>query len=262
MAEDFRQLQRVLTAHLRDPEHNPPPPGIPEERLAVYRRLFFNNVLKFITGALPVLTKIQGMPRMREMARAFYAQHRCKSPYFNDISKEFIDFLNTEFEPADTDPPFMAELAHYERVELELSLCDAPIDWDAIDPDGDLRQGAPVLSPLTRLLEYRWPVHEVGPSYRPAEPPAEPVHLVACRDRNDAIHFVRCNRVTARLLDNLRRHPERSGLAQVAAALEQCGLDATEAAVAGGLDSLARLKEQDIVLGARATAAAKADKRA
>src|SRR3546814_9823218 len=33
-----------LSHHIRDPEHNPPPPGIEDRRLQIYRELFYNNL--------------------------------------------------------------------------------------------------------------------------------------------------------------------------------------------------------------------------
>ena len=47
---EFQQLQRQLTAHLRDPG-SPPPAGIEERRLKIYRELFYNNVEGFLANA-------------------------------------------------------------------------------------------------------------------------------------------------------------------------------------------------------------------
>ena len=44
MGEPLRDQQLTLSRYLRDPEHNPPPPGIEARRLKVYRELFYNGI--------------------------------------------------------------------------------------------------------------------------------------------------------------------------------------------------------------------------
>ena len=68
------------------------------------------------------------------------------------------------------DPPWLAELAHYEWVELALQIAERR-RLPPHDPDGDLLDGVPVLSPLAWPLAYRWPVHRIGPDSSPSAPP-------------------------------------------------------------------------------------------
>ena len=58
------------------------------------------------------------------------------------------------------------ELAHYEWVELALSLDTREIRQDGINPDGDLLSGVPVLNELSWSLVYDYPVQRIGPDYR------------------------------------------------------------------------------------------------
>ena len=54
--ERLRQQQARLAAHVRDPDHEAPPPGIEDRRLQVYRELFFDNVCGLLAGMF-----LQGM---------------------------------------------------------------------------------------------------------------------------------------------------------------------------------------------------------
>ena len=55
---DFQKKQYEFAAHIRDPEHNPAPDGVEDRRMAIYRELFFNNLLKLISNTFPVLRKL------------------------------------------------------------------------------------------------------------------------------------------------------------------------------------------------------------
>lgn len=106
-AVGFRELQYRFAAHLRDPDANPPPPGIEPRRLKIYTELFYNNVEGFIAGAFPVLRELTPDDRWHAMVRDFFARHRCADPQFHRIAAEFLDYLDKEREAAD-DPPFLS----------------------------------------------------------------------------------------------------------------------------------------------------------
>lgn len=249
MEKSFQKLQTRFAAHLRDPRNNPPPDGLEDRRLEIYRRLFFNNVTNFISNAFPVLKRFYAEDAWLALVRKFYAHHKSRSPYFSDVSKEFLDYLENEYRPGEDDPPFMNELAHYEWVEIALSLAEEDIDWAAIDPGGDLMQESPVLSPLAWRLAYRWPVHRIGPDFRPREPDDEPTRLVVCRDRNDKINFTLLNPVTDLLLDEFARCPRRSGREQIEEVAQRLQLKDLDAAFKGGAQALSKMREKDVILG-------------
>ncbi len=251
MSKDFQALQYQLAAHLRDPGANPPPEGLENRRLNIYRNLFFNNVVGFVSGAFPVLRKFYDENKWHALIRRFYARHKSHSPYFADIAKEFLEFLENEYRPCESDPSFMNELAHYEWVELALSLAEEEIDLKMIDPGGDVMQAPPVLSPLAWRLTYRWPVHRIGPDFHPHEPDAEPTRLIVCRDRNDKINFLTLNAVTDLLLNEIAQHPERNGREQIEKVARRLQLPDLEAAVEGGALAFSKMRERDIILGAR-----------
>lgn len=171
------QLQRDFAARIRQPEVQPLLPGISGERMAIYEELFFNNVASLVGSAFPVLRGVLGGERWQRLLRAFFAEHRASTPYFLEISQEFIAWLQQGYRAEPGDPAFMLELAHYEWVELALDVSDAQLP----------AQG---WSPLAWPLAYRWPVQMIGADYCPTQPPAEPTCLLVWRDRQDQVRFM------------------------------------------------------------------------
>jgi len=135
---DFQQKQYAFAAHIRDPENNPAPQGIEDRRMGIYRELFFNNLFSLLSSTFPVLKKIHSDENWRRLVRQFMIHHRAETPYFMQIPQEFLAFLQNVYGGSDDDFPFLLELAHYEWIELELSVSTAENDWSTIDPEGDL----------------------------------------------------------------------------------------------------------------------------
>lgn len=248
---NLREMQLRFAAHIRDPDRIAPPADIEDRRMQVYRELFFNNVAALLAGTFPVLERILGSERWRRLVRDFYRDHRCHTPLFLEVSQEFLAYLGEERMGAADDPPYLYELAHYEWVELALSVEDASLDGSRVDPDGDPMVGIPVLSPLAWPLAYRYPVHRLSPDFQPAEPPAGQSFYVACRDRSDKVRFMQANAVTLRLVELLRQYPDRSGRAHLDALAEELPQLDRATLLTGGAATLRDLRENDVVLGTR-----------
>lgn len=255
MAEQpaFRQRQLEFAAHIRDPQRNPAPADVEDRRMAIYRDLFYNNVEGFVATGFPVLRSLYDDGQWHRLVRAFFARHRCQTPYFLEISQEFLSYLEEEYEPQPGDPPFLRELAHYEWVELALQTEDESADMQGLDPNGDLLQGIPVLTSLAWALSYRYPVHRIRPEFQPQQAPDAPTHLLVLRDRTDHVRFNEINAVTARLLTLLQDNQSESGaelLNRIAAELQHPN---PTAVVEGGAGILEDLRRQGVILGSRAT---------
>ena len=202
---DFKAVQQAFIQHIKDPDNHAFDGGIEDRRLNIYRELFFNNVLGFLSTGFPVLESIYGEQQWRRLARDFFAHHDCRSPYFVDISKEFVEFLSNEYQPQDGDPPFLQELAHYEWLELAISVRHSDEHyqpWDQMWPLGGL-----VFSPLAELVGYQFPVHLISDEFQPDAPSEEPVYLVVYRDEDDDVQFTLVNMVTAHLLTLIQQSP-------------------------------------------------------
>ena len=193
---EFQRYQLAFTAHLRDPEVNPRPPGVEARRMKVYNELLFNNIEGFLLACFPVLRQVLGTRKWAKLVRAFFSTHRSHTPYFRQIPDEFIQFLQSEWTPPEGYPPFLLALAHYEWIELVLSVSNRSSDR-AIDAAGNLIEGVPLLNPVLANLHYDWPVHRIAP--RRKVKPAE-TWLLVFRDADDRVQFSEINAFTARLL--------------------------------------------------------------
>jgi len=244
----FQKTQYAFAAHLRNPKRYPAPRGIEPRRMKVYRELFYNNVEGFLSSAFPVLRRITADRRWHAMARDFFARHESHQPLFHGIAAEFLEYLDHERGRVRGDPPFLRELAHYEWVELALSLAQDPNP--PVNPRGGLMDGIPVVSPLAWALSYEFPVHRIGPDLQPRKPGPAPTHLVVYRDRGDEVRFMEINAVTARLLALMApgRATGRQLLRRIAREMNH---PQPEAVVSQGAAILASLRERDIILGTK-----------
>jgi len=241
-------LQRAFASHVRDPAHAPAPDGIEPRRMAVYTELFFNNVESLLSANFPVIRSLYGDDAWREFVRAFYRDHHCHTPLFTDLARELMRYLETRDDASD--PPFLAELAHYEWSELALAIDEAEIAHVAHDRNGDIVDGIPVVSPLARVLAYRFPVHRIRPDYRPDEAPAQPTLILLVRDRSDEIRFLEIDALTALLFERLQANTTATGRAVLDALLVELGR-ADDAVRASGLAILNLLRDRDALLGTR-----------
>lgn len=194
----LRDSQMEMANYLRKPGIAPAPAGVEQRRLDIYQRLVYNNIEGFISGGFPVLRSLYDDDDWHKLVQTFIEGHSCHTPYFLEISQEFIQFLLDDYQPRDSDPPFLAELAHYEWVELALDTAESEPP-EHVQP-ADVLAIVPQLSRLAWLLCYQYPVHRIGPSHRPAEP-GQPTYLVVYRDRQEKVRFMELNAVTARLLE-------------------------------------------------------------
>lgn len=247
-AADFRELQYRFAAHLRDPSAQPPPEGIEDRRLQIYRELFFNNVVSLLAGNFPVLRSLHDDAAWRDLVRAWYREHRAHTPLFPELGREFVRWLQERAERGAGDPPWFAELAHYEWMEVLAANDETEIDAIAHDPDGDLLGGRPLVSPTAWPLVYRYPVQRIGAEHRPAEAPAAPTCLIVVRDRRDTVGFLEANPLTLHLIERLRAGDAGSGRETLIALAAEAGVDEA-AMLAGGADILHRLRARDVVIG-------------
>jgi hypothetical protein len=243
-------LQHAFAAHLRDPAHVPAPEGIEPRRMAVYAELFFNNIESLVSANFPVIRTLYENAAWHDLVRAFYRDHRCHTPLFTDIAREFIRYLETRAEANAGDPPFLVELAHYEWSELALSLDETDLATITRDGHGDVVDGIPLASPLARVLAYRFPVHRISADFRPVDPPEQPTLILLTRDRADALHFLEIDALTALLIERLQQNTTLSGRACLDALLTQLGRD-EPALRDSGLGILRHLRERDALLGTR-----------
>jgi hypothetical protein len=242
-----------FAAHIRDPENIPAPAQIEDRRMGIYRDLFFNNIQGFLGNTFPVLKSLYDEDQWVELVRSFYALHRCQSPYFLEISREFLDYLQSEHRMRQIDPPFLFELAHYEWIELALSISQEEPDLQQVDIESSLLNGHPVMSPLALLLTYAWPVHKIKPEFQPEQPAEQPVCIIVYRDSDDEVQFTEINLVTAKLLQQLELNKDASSADVLNEIAAELGHENTQAILTSGLEILQGLKQKGIILGIAAS---------
>jgi uncharacterized protein len=243
MKSDFQHFQRAFADHVRDPQHAPRPAGVPARRMAVYNELLFNNISGFVDNCFPVSRAILGDKRWRRLIRTFYRDWPLHTPWFREIPREFVRYLAAG-DIRQPLPNWLPELAHYEWAELAADIMEAPIPTH--DPAGDLLANPVALNPALLNLAYAWPVHRIGPDYRPRM--AQPTYLAVYRDADDTVQFSQINAVTGRLLTLLGAGPTtgEAAIRQIAAELQH---PAPEQLLAHGAALLDDLRQQGIVLG-------------
>lgn len=237
---DFRSKQTEFVAYIKDPDNNPVPEGIKNERMAMYRELVFNNIEGFLAGNFPVLKKITVESAWLALTQDFFLKHPNQSPYFSEIPEEFLSYLQNEREPQADDPGFMLELAHYEWVEMALSIATDQLPESSVEFLANPIAHTLALSPLAWSLVYQYPVHKIAPDFQPLEAPETPTYLVVYRNAKFAVKFIETNAMTYRLLQLIEDAGEINAQSCFQTIAEESGLK-LDTVVNGGSSILKNL---------------------
>ena len=249
--ETLASLQASFAAHIRNPESVAAPAGIEDRRMGIYRDLFFNNISNFLSGNFPVLRTLYNKSTWAALCRDFYTEYRCHTPLFPELPREFLKYLQDYREANEKDPPFMLELAHYEWVELALSLDETEISDIKCNPQGDLLQGIPVLSPLAWPLSYQYPVHRIRADFQPQSAPDQPTHLLVWRQKDYDIRFMLLNDTSLLLIKKMKEEPTLTGHELLTSIIETIKHPKPDVVLEYGETLLNELREKQIVLGTK-----------
>ncbi len=242
-------MQHQFTAHVRDPQHRAAPPGIEDRRMQIYRDLVFSNIEMFLSANFPVIRSLYDDDDWDALAREMLRDHQFHTPLFPEFGREFLRYLEARQQRGADDPPFLLELAHYEWAELAISLDENDIADVPHDPNGDPLTGVPVMSPVACVLGYRYPVHLIGPEYRPLEAPDQPTVLLLVRGRDDELHFHEIDPLTALLIERLQGNSRSTGLECLDALLVERGEAGNTDFRQAGQAAIVQLKAREAILG-------------
>lgn len=249
MAVDFKAKQAEFAAYIRNPEQSPRPNDVAANRMAMYRELFFNNIDSFLSSNFPVLRSLLNDEQWQALAQDFYAVHSCTTPYFSEIAEEFLDYLQNQRQQAE-DYPFLLELAHYEWVEMALSIAKDTPEFGDEGFAAEVMQRPLSLSPLAWPLAYRFPVQRICVDFLPVEVPEQPTYLIVYRDADDNVHFMQTTPLTFSLLQLIEQNPTFDGSAMLQAlAGEMPQLSSQQLSEFGG-QTLQELARKGIVIPA------------
>lgn len=246
---EFQKYQYNFTKHLRDPQNNAIPEGIEARRMAIYSDLLFNNIEGFIASGFPVLQSLYSESAWQNLVRNFFANHQNSTPYFVEISQEFLLFLQNEYAPTPEDPAYLLELAHYEWVELNLIVSKANNTLQDINPHGDLLAHPPAISALVMPLAYQWDVQHICTNYQPETPPEQPTYLIVHRNDDDEVKFIEANPVTARLVALIQENTGQSGQQILEQIAEEMHHPEPDLIIQGGHQILLKLQKSGVLLG-------------
>lgn len=246
MKVDFKAKQAEFSAYIRDPFNNPRPADVKKQRIETYRELFFNNVESFLSSNFPVIKTLLNDQQWFELTQDFFSNHSSTTPYFSEISEEFIDFLQNE-RKNDSDYPFLLELAHYEWVEMALSISKEDVTANTKDTLSKLPEGNISLSPLAWPLIYQYPVHQISLSFLPESVPEQPTCLLVYRNIEDDVNFIQIPMITFRLLQLLQENETiacEDCLLQIA---QESAHPEPDKMIASGLQIIKDLAEKNII---------------
>jgi len=249
--EALARLQTEFAAHIRDPVNVKPPDGIEDRRMGIYRDLFFNNIRNFLSSNFPVLSSLYSAEDWTRLCRDFFTEFRCHTPLFPEIPREFLKYLQDTRTKRETDPPFMLELAHYEWVELALSLDESDTDTLLVDPQGDLLRAIPVLSPVAWPLVYQYPVHHIRKDFQPRAAPDNPTYLLVWRKADFQIKFMQLNQITLLLLQKMKEEKEKTGQKLLNEVAQTINHPHPDKLIAHGETLMNDLREKQVILGSR-----------
>ena len=245
-AATLHAQQRAFAAHIRDPANNAAPADIEDRRLKIYRDLFFNSLESLLAGNFPVICATLGNDAWRDLVRAFYAEHKCTTPLFTEIGKEFVDWLASGEHDV---PPWLPELAHYEWVELALSIADVPMPEH--DAAGDLLDSVPLLSPVAWPLAYAWPVTQIAPDNIPGAPGDVPTLPLVRRDPAGVVRFSELSALAFLLLQRIGDNDSASGRELLRNLATEAGATDLATFEREGAAMLQRLHDDHVLLGTR-----------
>ena len=197
----LRDFQTGFAARIRDPKANPRPKGVPARRMRVYEELLFNNINSFLLACYPITRQILGIRAWNRMVRQYFAQHRSHSPLFRDIPRAFLDWISPLAANLFPNRPWLAEFMLYEWLELAVVTSPAEIDWEKVNPDGNLLEGVPQLDPTAQLACFQYPVHCIGPGFKSKVAEGSLHCFLIFRDSTDVVRFIQLTPVAARLLE-------------------------------------------------------------
>jgi uncharacterized protein len=246
----FQRKQAEFSAYIRDPLNSPIPDDVKKQRMQMYRELFFNNINSFLTTNFPVLREIIDEQAWQDLVQDFFSKHPCKTPYFTEIPEEFIGYLQNERSGNAADPPFMLELAHYEWVEMALSIAkdELPVKDEAFIKNPYVCRIR--LSALAWPLAYEFPVQKISPVFQPTEKGELPTYLVVHRNRDLRVKFLEITALTFRLLQIIQESQVIAGQACLEKIIQEAPHLESDVLINGGMEILKNMAEQEIILRA------------
>lgn len=210
-----------------------------DRRLAIYRRLVFNNVFGLVSRAFKRTYALVGVEVFRGWVREFIQEGVSRTPYFSEISDEFDRWMQHQV----TDP-VVRELISYERtiIALDVDAQHAPEFQLEFSPTDEI-----VVQPACRLLHFQYPVHLVKADDA-QRPEHAPTWLFIFRNPHNKLRFKQLSPAAFALMTLLQ---EGASVKDACAHLAQALNSDVAALETFAIDLLIGLQKEGGVLGGR-----------
>lgn len=183
-APKLRTFQREFGDYIRKQKHDDGD-TVPARVGQLYQNLIYNNVLGFVNQCFPITRSIVethfGISIWQQLIKDFLKHGNMASPYFSEITEQFVDYLTDDVLTKFDLPVYLSEFAHYEWVELYVD--NLP---NANSKPILMYQNTPIfINHTAQILYYEWAVQDISVSFSPNQ--KSPTFLVVYRKFVDSM---------------------------------------------------------------------------
>lgn len=193
----FQATQQQFCNWIRSPQSELPK-ALPAERMQIYRDLLFNNVCSFINLVYPVTRAILPELKWQKLLNEFFQKAQCDSPFYNDISLQFREYLTDCQHPILKEYPWLAELLQYEWLELYLDTIEIAKKKVTLKDKWQLKT-------QVWVLVYQYPVHQWSSRMSISEIEHMPSVIMVWRNDQDHICIETLSALFAVLIEQLNQ---------------------------------------------------------
>lgn len=166
------------------------------ERMQIYRDLLFNNMCSFINLVYPIARSILPVDQWQLLLEEFFQKAKCQSPFYNDISLQFRDYLTENRHSVLSQYPWLEELLQFEWLELYLDTLE-------IEDINIVEKTTWQLRHKVWVLVYRYPVYAWTVDTTLADTEVMPSAIMVWRDNQDKICLERLSPLFAMLIEQM-----------------------------------------------------------
>ncbi|WP_420001499.1 DNA-binding domain-containing protein [Acinetobacter sp. LF10] len=166
------------------------------ERMQIYRDLLFNNMCSFINLVYPIARSILPADQWQLLLEEFFQKAKCQSPFYNDISLQFRDYLTENRHPVLSQYPWLEELLQFEWLELYLDTLE-------IEDINIVEKTSWQLRHKVWILVYQYPVYAWTVDTTLTDIEVMPSAIMVWRDHQDKICLERLSPLFAMLIEQM-----------------------------------------------------------
>lgn len=216
------------------------------ERFLVYRRMVRSTLREALELAIP-RTMARLLTRFDHYFTRFLAERGPRTHYLRIVTREFLDWCEPQWLLDAAVPPYMADLARHEALQIEIAslpILETGREVFELELDRTIR-----LTEAMRIVEYRYKVHELPESLDDrSEPVRSETRLLVYRSPEHEVRYLELSPLAFAILQRLvRGRTLRQSLRE---ACEDGDLALDASVLEGSARLLSDLAERGVLLGA------------